>query len=102
MPRKSSAKFIALLNVIKDYPTEAVVRDLLIYFMDAAEDNPSRAYGLTSVLVALRDSPEAPLIQGGSLIQEGSSLAMAYSPTFTSNLFTLTTTTVLSAPSTHI
>jgi hypothetical protein len=68
----------ALLTIINAYPTEAVVKDLLFYYMDAAEDNPSRAYALTSVLVALRDSPEAPLIQGGSLIQDGSSLAMAF------------------------
>jgi len=68
----------ALLNLINAYSTEAAVEGLLFYYTDAVEEDPSRAYALTSVLVALRDSPEAPLIQGGSLIQDGSSLAMAF------------------------
>jgi hypothetical protein len=68
----------ALLNLINACPTEAAVKDLLFYYMDAAEDDPSRAYALTSVLVALRDSPEAPLIQDGSLIQDRFSLATAF------------------------
>ena len=53
----------ALLSLIKACPTEAAVEDLLFYYMDAAEENPSRAFALTSVLVALRDSPEAPLFR---------------------------------------
>ena len=61
-----------LLNLIKAHPTEAAVRGLFIYYIDAAVENPSRAYALASVLVALRDSPDAPLIQGDS------SLAMAF------------------------
>ena len=56
-----------LLDLIKAHPTEAAVRDLLIEYTDAAEENPSRAYALASVLVALRDSPEAPVIEGSSL-----------------------------------
>jgi hypothetical protein len=68
----------ALLSLINAYPTKAAVKDLLFYYMDAAEDDPSRAYALTSVLVALRDSPEAPLIQDGSLIQDRFSLATAF------------------------
>ena len=48
-----------LLNLIKAYPTEAAVRDLLIHYMDAAKDNPSRAYALTSVLVAPQTHPHS-------------------------------------------
>ena len=87
-----------LLNLIKVHPTEAAVRDLFIYYIDAAVENPSRAYALASVLVALRDSPDAPLIQGDS------SLAMAFHVGLADlhpELFTLTTTTELSAPPTH-
>lgn len=34
------------------------------------EENPSRACALASALVALRDSPDAPVIQGGSSLAE--------------------------------
>ena len=43
------------MNLINAYPTEAAVEDLLFYYTDAVEEDPSRAYALTSVLVALRD-----------------------------------------------
>lgn len=46
-----------LLKLIKAHPTEVAVRDLLIYYIEAVEDNPSRVYALTSVLVALRAFP---------------------------------------------
>ena len=59
----------ALLKLIKAHPTEAVVRELLISYIEAVEDNPSRAYPLASVLVALRDSPDAPVIRGFSLAE---------------------------------
>ena len=59
-----------LLKLIKAHPTEVAVRELLISYIEAVEDNPSRAHELTSVLVALRDSPDAPTIQGGSSLTE--------------------------------
>ena len=63
----------ALLQLIKAYPgTADAIRDLLIFYIDAVEANPSRAYALASVLVALRDSSDAPVIQ------DGSSLAAAF------------------------
>jgi hypothetical protein len=65
----------ALLQLIKAYPTADAIRDLLIFYIDAVEANPSRAYELVSVLVALRDSPDAPVIQDGS---SQSSLANAF------------------------
>ena len=55
-----------LLNLIKAHPTEAAVRDLLIDYTIIVEENPSRACALASALVALRDSPDAPVIQGGT------------------------------------
>lgn len=39
-----------------------------MYYFEAAEGNPSRAYALTSVLVTLRDSPDAPVIEGSSTL----------------------------------
>jgi hypothetical protein len=57
-----------LLNLIKAHPTELAIRDLLVYYFEAVEGNPSRAYALTSVLVALRDSPDAPVIEGSSTL----------------------------------
>ena len=60
----------ALLQLIKAYPTADAIRDLLIFYIDAVEANPSRAYSLASVLVALRDSPDAPVIQDGSSLAE--------------------------------
>ena len=59
-----------LLKLIKAHPTEAAVRELLISYIEAAENNPSRAHELASVLVALRNSPDAPVIQGGSSLAE--------------------------------
>ena len=56
--------------MIKADPTEAAVRELLVSYIEAVEDNPSRAHELASVLVALRDSPDAPTIQGGSSLAE--------------------------------
>jgi hypothetical protein len=72
----------ALLQLIKAYPTADAVRDLLIFYIDAVEANPSRAYALASVLVALRDSPDAPVILSDSsdapFIQDSSTLAEAF------------------------
>jgi len=59
-----------LLKLIKAHPTEAAVRDLLIYYIEAVEDNPPRAYALTSVVVALCESLDAPMIQGGFSLGE--------------------------------
>lgn len=47
-----------LLSLIKAHPTEAAARDLLIANILEPEKNPSRAYALAFVLVALRDSPD--------------------------------------------
>jgi len=67
-----------LLNLIlKAHPTEAAVRNLLIDCITTVEEDPCRAYALASMLVALRDSPDAPVIQGGSMI----SLTEEFSPT---------------------
>jgi hypothetical protein len=59
-----------LLELIIAHPTEAAVKDLLIYYIEAVEDNPLRAYALTSVLVALRESLDAPMIQSGFSLGE--------------------------------
>jgi len=58
-----------LLALIEAHPTHATVRDLLIYYIDAVEDDPSRANELTSALTALRDFPEAPILHGFSLAE---------------------------------
>jgi len=55
-----------LLNLIKAHPTEAAVIDLLVYYTDAVEENPSRANALASALVTLRSSPDAPMLDDGS------------------------------------
>jgi len=59
-----------LLNLIRAHPTELAIRDLLVYYFEAVEGNPSRAYALTSVLVTLRDSPDAPVIEDGSTLTQ--------------------------------
>ena len=66
-----------LLSLIKAHPTEAAVRDLLIAYILEAEENPSRAYALASVLVALRDSPDAPDIEDLERVEDYS-LAVAF------------------------
>jgi len=66
-----------LLSLIKAHPTEAAVRDLLIAYILEAEENPSRAYALASVLVALRDSPDAPDIEDLERVDDYS-LAVAF------------------------
>jgi len=45
------------------------VFDLLFSYVDAVEDNPSRADMLTSVLVALCTIPKAPILYGYSLAE---------------------------------
>ena len=59
-----------LLKLIKAHPTEAAVRDIVIYYIEAVEDNPPRAYESTSVVVALRESLDAPMIRGGFSLAE--------------------------------
>ena len=66
-----------LLSLIKAHPTEAAVRDLLIAYILEAKENPSRAYALASVLVALRDSPDAPNIEDLERVDDYS-LAVAF------------------------
>jgi len=65
------------LSLIKAHPTEAAVRDLLIAYILEAEENPSRAYALAPVLVALRDSPDAPNIEDLERVDDYS-LAVAF------------------------
>lgn len=62
------------LKLIEAHPTlaEATVTELLIFYIEAVEENPFRENGLASALAALHDS------LGARIIQDGSSLAQAF------------------------
>jgi len=57
----------ALLELIKAHPTYSAVIDLLENYTAVAQENPSRANALALALVAVRDSPDAPVIDDESL-----------------------------------
>ena len=56
-----------LLELIMAHPTFAAVVDLLDYYTAFVQEHPSRANALALALVAVRDSPDAPLIDGCTL-----------------------------------
>ncbi|KAF8973566.1 hypothetical protein BDZ97DRAFT_1751597 [Flammula alnicola] len=58
----------ALLDLIKAHPTYAAVSDLLVSLTDVVEETPSRAEVLSIALVTVRDSPDAPTINGDTLV----------------------------------
>lgn len=61
----------ALLALLKDHPTYATVSELILYYFEAAEASPLRAYTLARALLAIREAPDAPIIQGdGSTLRE--------------------------------
>jgi hypothetical protein len=49
-----------LLQLLKQYPTYLAVRDLVISYTEAVEEDPSRGQSLASTLARLRDSSDAP------------------------------------------
>ena len=55
-----------LLNLMKAHPTQASAIDLVVYYTEAVEEDPSCANALASALVTLRDSPDAPMLNDGS------------------------------------
>ena len=56
-----------LLELIKAHPTYAAVMDLLEHYTAFVQEHPSRANTLALALVAVRDSSDAPLINGHTL-----------------------------------
>ncbi|CAA7268170.1 unnamed protein product [Cyclocybe aegerita] len=58
-----------LLNLLKAHPSYPAVVDLLVYYTDVVEENPSRAKALASALVVVRDSPDAPIIGDATLAE---------------------------------
>jgi hypothetical protein len=49
-----------LLQLLKEYPTYPAVRNLVVFYTEAVEEDPSRGQSLASDLAKLRDSPDAP------------------------------------------
>jgi hypothetical protein len=49
-----------LLQLLKEYPTYPAVRDLVVYYTEAVEEEPSRGQSFASALTVVRDSPDAP------------------------------------------
>jgi len=49
-----------LLQLLKQYPTYLAVRDLVVSYTVAVEEDPSRGQFLASTLARLRDSSDAP------------------------------------------
>jgi len=49
-----------LLQLLKQYPTYLAVRDLVVSYTEAVEEDPSRGQSLASALARLRDSSDAP------------------------------------------
>jgi hypothetical protein len=56
-----------LLKLINAHPTYAAVMDLLVYYTAVVQGNPSRANASALALVAVRDSPDAPVIDNDPL-----------------------------------
>jgi hypothetical protein len=56
-----------LLRLIKAHPTYAAVMDLLVHYTAVVQGNPSRANALALALVAVRDSPDAPVTDADAL-----------------------------------
>ncbi|KAF9531457.1 hypothetical protein CPB83DRAFT_904567 [Crepidotus variabilis] len=52
----------SLLHLLKEHPTYDVVRDMLYYYIDAVEEKPLSGEHLTSALVRVGQSLDAPLI----------------------------------------
>jgi len=49
-----------LLQLLKQYPTYIAVRDLVISYIEAVEEDPSHGQSLASALARMCDSPDAP------------------------------------------
>ncbi|KAF8968311.1 hypothetical protein BDZ97DRAFT_1916152 [Flammula alnicola] len=49
-----------LLQLLKQHPTYPAVRELVIDYTEAVEEDPSRGQSLASALARLGDSPDAP------------------------------------------
>ncbi|KIM35537.1 hypothetical protein M413DRAFT_32405 [Hebeloma cylindrosporum] len=56
-----------LLELLKEHPTYGAVRNLLDHYTLAVHEDPSRANALATALVAIRDSPDAPVTDGRTL-----------------------------------
>ncbi|KAF9483736.1 hypothetical protein BDN70DRAFT_918142 [Pholiota conissans] len=59
-----------LLKLIKEHPTYPAVVDLLVYYTCVAEENPTRAEALASILLQVRDAPDAPIINTDLTLME--------------------------------
>ena len=49
-----------LLQLLKQHPTYLAVRDLVVSYTEAVEEDPSRGQSLASTLARVRDSSDAP------------------------------------------
>jgi len=56
-----------LLDLLKQYPTYLAVRDLVLSYTGAVEEDPSRGQSLASALARLGDSPDAPTFETDTL-----------------------------------
>jgi len=66
-----------LLNLMNAHPMQVAAIDLLVYYIEAVEENPSRANGLSAALVTLRQSSNAPTLEYGSTLAEVFSFKLA-------------------------
>ena len=51
-----------LLQLLKEYPIYPAVRDLVVFYTEAVEDDPYRGQSLASALARVANSPDAPTI----------------------------------------
>jgi hypothetical protein len=56
-----------LLKLIKAHPTYAAAMNILVHYTAVVQGNPSRANASALALVAVRDSPDAPVINDDTL-----------------------------------
>jgi len=56
-----------LLQLLKEYPTYPAVRDLVVFYTEAVEEDPYRGQSLASALARVANSPDAPTIESGTL-----------------------------------
>ncbi|KAF9473537.1 hypothetical protein BDN70DRAFT_937354 [Pholiota conissans] len=67
-----------LLKLIKEYPEYMVIIDLVVTYQTIVQENPDRAEELTRTLVAVRNSPDAPIISGDTTLAEIFSCRLAF------------------------
>ena len=58
-----------LLGLVKAHPTYDTIMNLLLHYTVAVQDNPYRANTLALALKAVGDSPDAPTIDGDTLLE---------------------------------